>query len=214
MTVYEQAMLYGQLKGMTKEEVEERLDYFLKRFEIPEYKNKKIKELSKGNQQKIQFIISILHNPKLLILDEPFSGLDPSNVELFKSVIMEMKENGAMIIFSSHRMDHVEYFCESLVILVNGNTVLQGKLSDIKKEYRKKNIIVVGDVSKKTLETIKGVINVTEDSNEFIVKIEDDSYIDDVFNYVKKCKNITKFDVEEPTLNEIFIEKVGEKYEK
>ena len=112
LTVKEQALFYGQLKGMTKKKVESELDKLLERFHITEYKDRKIKELSKGNQQKVQFIMSILHSPSLLILDEPFSGLDPINIELFKQVILEYKNNGSMIIFSSHRMDHVEYFCE------------------------------------------------------------------------------------------------------
>ena len=140
LTVYEQALFYGRLKGMSNTKIEEKLDYYLKRFNIEEYKNRKIKELSKGNQQKIQFITALLNDPKLLILDEPFSGLDPVNIELFKSVILELKEKGTMIIFSTHRMEHAEMFCEKLLILVKGKTVLEGKLKDIKKEYRKKNI--------------------------------------------------------------------------
>ena len=214
LTVLEQALLYGQLKGMTKGQVIKELDYLLERFKITNYKNKKIKELSKGNQQKVQFIMSIIHKPKLLILDEPFSGLDPINIELFKDIIMEYKNNGTMIIFSSHRMDHVEYFCEKLLILVKGKTVLKGSLKDIKKDFRKQNIRVLGDLNKEDLLKIKGVIEVNKNKDEFIIKIEDKTYVDEVFNYVKKQKNIEKFIVEEPTLNEIFIEKVGESYEK
>ena len=111
-TVLEQAIYYGVLKGLTEKEVEEKLDEYLDEFNIKEYKNKKIKELSKGNQQKIQFIISILHSPRLLILDEPFSGLDPINVEMFKKIILRLKKNKTMIIFSSHMMEHIEYFCD------------------------------------------------------------------------------------------------------
>ena len=107
-------------------------------YRTTEYKNKKIKELSKGNQQKIQFITSIIHEPRLLILDEPFSGLDPINVELFKNVILDLKKKNTIIIFSSHQMQHVEYFCDSLIILVKGTPVLQGKLTKIKNDYKKK----------------------------------------------------------------------------
>ena len=107
LTVREQCLYYGTLKGMEKNEILTRLDYLLEKFGIEEYKNKKIKELSKGNQQKIQFITAIINNPKLLILDEPFSGLDPFNVELFKNEIIEMSKNGSMIIVSSHRMEHL-----------------------------------------------------------------------------------------------------------
>ena len=214
LTVLEQAKFYGGLKGLTESEIETRLDYLLERLEIKDYKTRKIKELSKGNQQKVQFIMAIINKPKLLILDEPFSGLDPINIELFKSLILELKSEGTSIIFSSHRMDHVEYFCESLVILVKGNTVLSGNLSEIKEKYRKKNIRVVGDLNKSEIENIKGVLKVEESSSEYIISIEDKSVVENVFKYISKCKNITKFVVEEPTLNEIFIEKVGASYEK
>lgn len=214
LTVREQADLYGHLKGLDNETISKRLDYYLDKFEIPQYKDKKIKELSKGNQQKIQFIMSILHEPKLLILDEPFSGLDPINIEIFKNVILELKKKGTIIIFSSHRMDHVEYFCEKLLILVSGKTVLSGNLKQIKKDFRKKNIKIIGEVDKDKLKEINGVEDVKKEKDEYVVKIEDDTHIEDVFKYVTKCKNITKFVVEEPTLNEIFIEKVGKKYDK
>ena len=214
LTVLEQAKFYGGLKGMNDKDIENRLDYLLEKLEITEYKNKKIKELSKGNSQKVQFIMSIINSPKLLILDEPFSGLDPINIELFKNLILELKENGTSIIFSSHRMEHVEFFCESLVILVKGKTVLSGNLKEIKDNYRKKNISIIGDVDTNELKKIKGVNKVTSNQSEIIVSIEDKSYVNDVFKYVSKCKNIVKFVVEEPTLNEIFIDKVGAVYDK
>ena len=214
LTVKEQALFYGQLKGMTKKKVESELDKLLERFHITEYKDRKIKELSKGNQQKVQFIMSILHSPSLLILDEPFSGLDPINIELFKQVILEYKNNGSMIIFSSHRMDHVEYFCEKLLILVKGETVLEGKLKDIKDDYKKKNIEIIGDVKKEELLKINGVLKVEKSGQEYIVSVKEKNYVNDVFDYIKTKKNVEKFVVEEPTLNEIFIEKVGESYEK
>ena len=213
LTVKEQAIFYGVLKGLKEKEIEGKLDILLERFSITEYKNRLIKELSKGNQQKIQFITAIINEPKLLILDEPFTGLDPINVELFMDVINELKEKGTSIIFSSHRMEHIEQFCENLVILVKGKPVLEGKIKDIKKEYRKLNIKVIGNVDIKKLETIKGVIKVIENEDEITIKIEDESIIDSVFDEVKKHKNITKFVVEEPTLNEIFISKVGAAYE-
>ncbi|MBQ7141049.1 MAG: ATP-binding cassette domain-containing protein [Bacilli bacterium] len=214
MTVKEQILFYGNLKDMKDNDILKKLDYWLDRFEISEYKDKKIKELSKGNQQKIQFISAIINNPKLLILDEPFSGLDPLNVEEFKRVILEFKEKGSTIIFSSHRMEHVEMFCEKLVILLKGKAVISGYINDIKKQYRKKNIRVKGDIIIKDLKQIDGVIDVEKLANEYIIKIEDESIIQNVFKYVSKCKNITKFEVEEATLNEIFIAKVGEAYEK
>ena len=213
-TVLEQAIYYGVLKGLTPEEVESRLDEYLKEFNIEEYKNKKIKELSKGNQQKIQFILSVIHKPKLLILDEPFSGLDPINVEMFKKVILRLKEEKTIIIFSSHMMEHIEYFCDSLIILVKGKSVLSGKLSKIKSDYRRKNIKIIADIKKEELESIKGVLKVEKNKDEFTVRIEDISYVKNVFKSLSKCDNVVKFVVEEPTLNEIFIDKVGEVYDK
>lgn len=212
-TVYEQAIFYGTLKGMDEDLIEERLDEYLKEFKIEEYKNRKIKELSKGNQQKVQFITSILHKPKLLILDEPFSGLDPINVEMFKEAILKLKKEKTIIIFSSHRMDHVEYFCDSLIILVKGKSVLQGKLKDIKNSYKRKNIRVIADLDKTKIEKIKGVIDITKEKDEYVIKVEDESIVDNVFKEISKCKHVEKFLVEAPSLHEIFISKVGESYE-
>ena len=216
LTVLEQAIFYGTLKGLDKKTIEKRLDVLLERFKISEYKNRKIKELSKGNQQKVQFITAILHEPKLLILDEPFSGLDPINVEEFMKMINELKDKGTSIIFSSHRMEHVELFCDELVILVHGKSVLQGNLKDIKKKYRKKNIQLCckGDVDQ--LKNIDGVLDIIKEAgtDTYIIKISDDTVVDKVFEVVKTFKSVTKFNVEEATLNEIFISKVGEAYEK
>ena len=199
---------------MSNDKIEERLDYLLDKFGISEYKNKKIKELSKGNQQKIQFITSILNEPKLLILDEPFSGLDPFNIELFKEEISNLSKKGSMIIFSSHRMEHVELFCKKLVVLVNGKTVLSGNIKNIKENYQKKNIIIKADIEKEKLLKIDGVEEIIEKSDEYEVRISSKVVIDNVFKYISKCSNVLKFVVEEPSLNEIFISKVGESYEK
>ena len=214
LTVKEQAIYFGALKGMSNNKIIERLDYLLEKFGISEYKNKKIKKLSKGNQQKIQFITAILNEPKLLILDEPFSGLDPFNIELFKKEILELSKKGSMIIFSSHRMDHVELFCKKLVILVNGKTVLKGNIKNIKENYQKKNIILKADIDIDKLKKINGVEEIIEKSGEYEIRISSKEIIESVFKYVSSCKNVLKFVVEEPSLNEIFISKVGESYEK
>ncbi len=214
LTVLEQVIYYGTLKGMKERDILSKLDYWLDRFGVSEYKTRKIKELSKGNQQKIQFITAIIHEPDLLVLDEPFTGLDPINVELFMSVIREFKEKGKMIIFSSHRMEHVELFCEKLVILKKGKAVLSGSLKEIKKNYRKKMIRLVADIRSETLKKIPGVIEVAEENLERVVKIESEEYIDEVFKEVKKCEHVSKFVVEDASLNEIFLNIVGEAYEK
>ena len=214
LTVKEQILFYGALKSLDNDAILKRLDKLLERFGILEYKDRKINTLSKGNQQKVQFISAIINEPKLLILDEPFSGLDPINIELFKSVILELKEKGTSIIFSSHRMDHVELFCEKLVILLKGKTVIEGYLKDIKRDFKKKKIVVQGSVSKKELENIMGVEKVIKHQDYYEVTIKFQKYNQDIFEYVKTKKDITKYLLEEPSLEEIFVEKVGEVYGK
>lgn len=214
LTVLEQITYYGVLKGIPEGDIPKKLDYWLEVFGITEYKNKKIKELSKGNQQKVQFISAIINEPKLLILDEPFSGLDPINVELFKKVILDFKKKGTSIIFSSHRMEHVELFCDRLVVLVKGKSVLSGYLKDIKKKYKKKNILVKGEIDTKKLLDCPGVENITKERDEYIISINSEEYTSRLFKEIAKYNNITKFSVEDPSLNEIFINTVGDSYEK
>ncbi len=212
MTVKEQVVYYGRLKGLSEKETLKRLDVWLEKFKITDYKNRKIKELSKGNQQKIQFIAAVINNPKLLILDEPFTGLDPINVVQLKDAIYELQKNGCSIIFSSHQMEHIEQFCEKLVILVKGRPVLEGYLKDIKEEYQKKNILIRGDVKVSELKEIPGVLEVNKKLNEYEVKIENNKVVEQVFKAISH-HNITKFVVEEASLNEIFIAKVGASYD-
>lgn len=214
LTVKEQILFYGALKSLDEDVILKRLDILLKRFGIEEYKDRKINTLSKGNQQKIQFISAIINEPELLILDEPFSGLDPINIELFKSVILELKEKGTSIIFSSHRMDHVELFCEKLVILVKGKSVIDGYLKHIKKDYKIKKIKIEGNVKLSELKKIDGVISVSKIASSYEVAIKNESYVKKVFDYIKTKENITKFLLEEPSLEEIFVSKVGDAYGK
>lgn len=209
MTVKEQLLFYGALKSMDSDAIMKKMDILLKEFEMEEYKNRKIKELSKGNQQKIQFIAAVMNDPELLILDEPFTGLDPINVSLFKKHIRLLQKKGCSIIFSSHQMEHIEEFCEKLVILVKGKSILEGYISDIKKAYRKKNIFIKGDINPLEIEKIPGVISVVKNVDDYRVKIESDDIVSKVFKKISH-NNISKFLVEEASLNEIFIAKVGE----
>ncbi len=213
LTVLEQIEFYATLKGMNKKDIQEKLDYWLEYFEIPEYKNRKIKELSKGNQQKIQFISAIIHEPKLLILDEPFTGLDPINVKLIKDAIYSLKEKGCSIIFSSHQMEYIEDFCEKLILLVKGKAILNGSLQEIKESYAKKTILIKGkNIDIAALKKVKGVINVEKIRDELKVSIATKDVASQVFNIVKDA-DITKYDVIDASLNEIFIAKVGEVHE-
>ena len=213
LTVKQLMIYYATLKGMKKENIESELKKWLKRFKIEEYENKKIKELSKGNKQKIQFISSIIHKPKLLILDEPFSGLDPINVDMFIDVINELKEKGTMIIFSSHQMNHVELFCEKLMILDHGKTILQGYLKDIKANYDERKILIKADASKAELKKLKGVTDVLIKGDEIELTIENKKYVDSIFKYISKLNNVTKFEVVELSLHEIFTKEVGGAHE-
>ncbi len=214
LTVKELIIHYASLKSIPEDVIIERMKYWLERFNIPDYEEKKINTLSKGNQQKIQFITSIINNPQLLILDEPFSGLDPLNTLKFVEVIRDFQKKGSMIIFSTHQIDHVESFCENLIVLEKGEVVLEGQISEIKKDYKKHSILIVADgLKEEKLRAIEGVYDVLIDANQWIVKIEDESYANEVFKYVKTLKNIMKFDVEQAKLSEIFIDKVGDAYE-
>ena len=213
LTVKEMIEYYGVLKGMDESDIDKKLDYWLEKFEITEYKNKKIKELSKGNQQKIQFISAVINDPKLLILDEPFTGLDPINVNLLKDAVKELQKKGCSIIFSSHQMEYIEDFCEQLIILVHGRAILNGSLDEIKENYAKKNIIIkADDLDIDAIKKIKGVIDVEQKANEVVVHIEDISISKSVFDIVKD-KYVTKYVVADAPLNKIFIHYVGGKDE-
>ena len=213
LTVRELMIYYGTLKSMKKETIEKELEIWLKRFKIESYIDKKIKELSKGNQQKVQFISAVIHKPKLLILDEPFSGLDPINVDMFIDAINYLKTQNTMIIFSSHQMNNVELFCEKLLILNRGKTILQGSLKDIKNSYDERKILIKADVTKSELSKLDGVKSVIIKGDEIEVKIENKKYAKDIFEYITKAKNVTKFEVVELSLHEIFTKEVGEKNE-
>lgn len=209
LTVKEQILYYGALKGMGNNEIIKELDYWLDKFEIKEYENKKIKELSKGNQQKIQFISAVINQPKLLILDEPFTGLDPINVKMLKDAVYELKEKGTSIIFSSHQMEYIEEFCEKLVILVKGKTILEGYLEEIKNSYGIRKILLnVLDYDIEKLSKIKGVNSINKKYDYYEINIDNESTVDLIFKEIKKYK-VLKFDAVKPTLNDIFIEKVG-----
>ena len=162
MKVGEQVLYLAQLKGLSKAEAKKKLKYWFERLEIGDWWNKKIQELSKGMAQKIQFIVTVLHQPKLLIFDEPFSGFDPINANIIKDEILNLKNNGASIIFSTHRMESVEELCEYITLLHNAEKILDGKLSDIKKQY-KNNIYKVG------LEVEHGESLLQELSDQFLV---------------------------------------------
>ncbi|EOO30245.1 sodium export ATP-binding protein [Bacillus cereus BAG1X2-3] len=205
--VIDQLRYFGRLEGMTKKEVDFAIDHWLDRLAIPEYKFKTAGELSKGNQQKIQLIAALLHNPELLILDEPFSGLDPVNAGMLASIIEEQVQSGKTIILSSHRMEQVEAFCQHVCILKKGKAVVKGQLSDIKKEYGFRNLTI-----EDTEENEKGlkVIHVSYEKQQGLlyVQVQDDAEALKILQQLQEQGvSLRQFKMLEPTLNEIFVER-------
>lgn len=213
LKVKEQLVYLGKLRGMTGQSALSELKKWLDRFQVSHYLDKKVEELSKGNQQKIQFISSVMHKPKLLILDEPFSGLDPINVEMLKEAVIDVKNSGTSIVFSSHQMDHVEELCENLCILKEGNAVVKGNLSEIKRSFGKKNLIIHAQESLDFLQQMEGVVKFKQVIGGCELQIMSEEVSQIIFNELQGKGFIRKFELEEPTLNDIFIEKVGEHYE-
>lgn len=210
-TVIDQLIYFGELKGMSRKAAIESIDYWLDRLEATEYKNKRAEQLSKGNQQKIQFIAALISNPDILILDEPLSGLDPVNTDLFKDVIKEEIARGKYIIMSSHQMSTIEEFCENLVILNKGNTVLSGNLNEIKKSYGRNHLVLKceGDIEDLIKSSNMKLIHDSLDYKELLAQSEEDA-TDLLKAILEKGIQVIRFELREPTLHEIFIEKVGE----
>ena len=209
--IYDQLMYFAELKGMNKEDADKSIKYWLKKLEMEEYINMTAEKLSKGNQQKIQFIISVMHNPELIVLDEPFSGLDPVNAELLKNIILELVKEGKYIIMSSHQMTSIEEFCTDILILNKGKTVLKGNLKEIKDLYPARTIELNVDrnIDKEIEETGLSIYNNV--NNNYILNITSEESCNKLFKVlVEKEVKVTKFELKKPSLNDIFIEKVGE----
>lgn len=209
--VYDQLMYFANLKGMSKKDADTSIDYWLKKLNIEEYKFKVAEKLSKGNQQKIQFITAIIHNPDLIILDEPFSGLDPVNTEMLKNIILELIEKGKYIVMSSHQMVSIEEFCTDVLILNKGKTVLKGNLKEIKNSYPSNNMEVITkeDITKIVENLGLKIKSNVDNKYEILIKSEDEP--DRLYKELAvKGIKVIKFEVKKPSLHEIFIEKVGE----
>lgn len=209
--IYEQLLYFAELKGMKKENASKEIDYWMDKLKVSEYKNMTAEKLSKGNQQKVQFITAILNDPELIVLDEPFSGLDPVNTELLKEVILELVEKGKYIVMSSHQMTSIEEFCSDVVIINKGKTVLKGNLKKIKDTY-KANRLIINTKQDITAEIKELNLNIEKNiDNNYEIKIENEEIAHILLkNLVNKNIEIDKFELKKPTLNDIFIEKVGE----
>lgn len=212
VNVYTQLMYFAKLKGMKEEKADQAIRYWMKRLEVEEYINMTAEKLSKGNQQKIQFITAVVHDPELIVLDEPFSGLDPVNTEIIRNVILELIKKGKYIIMSAHQMSVVEEFCTDILILNKGKTVLQGNLKQIKESYKANKLYI------STKQDIKQYIKEQnlnihlEKDNEYEIDIKEEEQGYKLFNELAKNNiKVEKFEIKKPSLHDIFIEKVGEK---
>lgn len=217
MKVGDQAMYLAQLKGLSKSQAKERLKFWFERLEIDGWWNKKIQELSKGMAQKIQFIVTVLHQPKLLIFDEPFSGFDPINANLIKDEILRLRDEGATIIFSTHRMESVEEMCDHIALIHKANKILDGKLIDIKRAY-KSNTFKVGILPTNS-ENVQSILNekfevfptsfkTINDEFQYKIKIKENDSVNNLVHYLTSLGQLTHFEEVIPTANDIFIETV------
>lgn len=208
--VSEQLIYFARLEGMERTEAKKAMHHWLERLGIAEHTDKRVEQLSKGNQQKVQIISSLIHNPELVILDEPFSGLDPVNSDMLASVVKEQLKEGKTIIFSSHQMGQVEQFCEDICIMKRGQIQVSGKLNDIKRSYGRRNVVLRSEVDLSEHLKQAGWNAVESSIHEWALKVnhEDEGH-QLVRNLIQEGIPLLKFEIKEPTLHEIFIEKVG-----
>lgn len=208
MKVGEHLLYLAQLKDLSKKEAKSKIDHWLEKFEIQDWWNKKVEELSKGMQQKIQFVATVVHEPKLLILDEPFSGLDPINTNLIKDEIRELQQKGTSIIFSTHRMEQVEEICEEIVLINKGKNVLEGKMDAIKNEF-KENLFSINYDGNLPQNVVPNSAIVSNEPGKLVVRLENANASNQlVNNLISKGLFLRSFNEILPTLNEIFIKQV------
>ena len=211
MKIGDQLKFFGELKNVKGREAEARIDRWLTRLKLTEWKNKKAMELSKGMQQKIQFISAVMHEPDLLILDEPFSGLDPVNVELLKDIVLELKAAGKTIIFSTHQMGLAEEICDDICLINRSRKVLAGSLREVKKSFGRNSVALRFEGGEGALDDRSLVAKVERRSDEIEILLAEKADAQDLLNrMIADGARILKFELVEPSLNDIFIEKVGE----
>ncbi len=214
MKVLDTLLYFAELKGKSGREIQRLAEHYLKKFELYDRRLSKVEDLSKGNQQKIQFIATILHDPDFIILDEPFSGLDPINTNLLKDIILEMKQRGKVIIFSTHLIDYAEKMCDYIAIIDHGKLVLKGPLYEIKSKYANRNVSLnyEGDIS--FLKNYPIVEKVEDFGNTTGIRLKDANQTQELLKLlIEKNVIIKKFDANDISLNEIFIELVGKEDE-
>lgn len=219
MKVGEQCLYLAQMKGLSKAEAKKQLDYWFDRLDITGWWNKKIEELSKGMAQKIQFVVTVLHKPKLLIFDEPFSGFDPVNANIIKDEILALKEGGATIIFSTHRMESVEELCDYIALIHKSNKLIEGPLNEVKRKYRSNTyeVGIMSDNVEKLLFDVTQKFSLTKtnfkslnDELKFDIQLGNASP-NELLHLLTQSGQVTHFVEKIPTVNDIFIESVREK---
>ena len=203
--IIDQLTYFAELKGLSRKEAVAAVDYWLGRLEMTEYRNKRLDTLSKGNQQKIQLVTALAHDPDIVILDEPFSGLDPVNAMLLKDVVKEQIAKGKIVLFSSHQMSYIEEFCDSIAILSNGKVVLHGDLHDIKRDYPRDRLVVRTE-NKAAVLTAFGAACTETESGDLLIKLADPSEKQAVMTRLVENYDIDEVKVFEPSLNDIFVE--------
>jgi len=220
MKVGEQALYLAQLKGLSKKEAKAQLDYWFEKLEIKGWWNKKIQELSKGMAQKIQFVVTVLHQPKLLIFDEPFSGFDPVNANLIKDEILGLRDKGATIIFSTHRMESVEELCDDIALIHQSNKLIEGRLHDVKKQYRTNTFEVgIATEGKEQLlaeingryATLPANFKTLDEELKLQVTLPQGTTSKELLNYLLQKGDVTYFVEKIPSVNDIFIQTVSKK---
>ena len=203
--IIDQLVYFAELNGMSKRDAVKAVDYWLKRLKMSEHRNKRLDTLSKGNQQKIQLITALAHNPQIIILDEPFSGLDPVNAMLLKDIVKEQIEKGKIVLFSSHQMNYIEEFCSKIGIINNGEMVLQGSLHDIKRNYVRDRLVVRTEYPEKIIEKL-GSQCTAKESGELIVKLKSAEDKQRMMRELTDNFDIDEIKVYEPSLNDIFVQ--------
>ncbi|MGY3751103.1 ABC transporter ATP-binding protein [Vagococcus acidifermentans] len=215
VSIEDQLVYFGRLRGKKRKDILPLIDKWMDKFEVKGKKTDKVKTLSKGNQQKVQLIATLIHEPKLIILDEPFSGLDPVNASLLKDGILELKDSGSCVIFSSHNMDNVEQICDHLIMLKNGKTVLDGPVYDIREQFGRTRLQIESELTAEELKAVPGVIHIEEKwENVFNLTLFNEEVGQAIFKKaVEKRHYVPVFNQQPPTLEEIFRMKVGEEDE-
>lgn len=207
--IIDQLTYFAELKGMSRKAAVQSIDYWLERLGMAEYRNKKLETLSKGNQQKIQLITALAHDPDIVILDEPFSGLDPVNAMLLKDVVKEQIAKGKIVLFSSHQMSYIEEFCDSIAILNNGVVALHGDLHSIKRDYPRDRLVVKTETPDAIIADFGSTCTVIENGN-LMIRLADPSEKKTTMTRLVEKYDIDEVKVYEPSLNDIFVEYAGD----